>query len=97
MKVHTIKAALQTNQAEHAQIQRHAINFRGSAHDRAIAVRDMVLAKTPAERQQEQAEIARLAKFYADSAAPLTALIGASEVPIEFRLPAGRSYAARGC
>lgn len=31
--------------------QRYAINFRGSVHDRAIAVRDVVLARTDAELQ----------------------------------------------
>ncbi|WP_418138507.1 MCP four helix bundle domain-containing protein [Marinomonas sp. RS-M-Aa-14] len=33
--------------------QRYAINFRGSVHDRAIAVRDVVLASDPARLNQE--------------------------------------------
>ena len=33
--------------------QRYAINFRGSVHDRAISVRDVVLLSDKAEIQQE--------------------------------------------
>jgi methyl-accepting chemotaxis protein len=44
VKVQTIKTALHANSTEHALIQRYAINFRGSAHDRAIAVRDVALS-----------------------------------------------------
>jgi methyl-accepting chemotaxis protein len=47
-KVQTIDAALRVNSEQNALIQRYAINFRGSAHDRAIAVRDVVLAADPA-------------------------------------------------
>ncbi|MDP2008031.1 MAG: methyl-accepting chemotaxis protein [Rubrivivax sp.] len=76
-KVQTIDAELRINSEQNAQIQRHAINFRGSAHDRSIAIRDVVLATTPAARQREQAAIAELADFYARSAGPLEKLIGA--------------------
>jgi methyl-accepting chemotaxis protein len=48
--------------------QRYAINFRGSVHDRAIAARDVVLARTTEEVQPEVATIEELATFYADSA-----------------------------
>src|SRR3989338_436762 len=75
VKVHAINAALHANSEEHASIQRFAINFRGSAHDRAIAVRDVVLSDTPAERQKEVATIEALARFYAESATPLEALV----------------------
>ena len=51
VKVQAIEAALKMNSEQHALVQRHAINFRGSAHDRAIAIRDMVLAESAAERQ----------------------------------------------
>jgi hypothetical protein len=40
--------------------QRYAINFRGSVHDRAIAVRDVVLA---AEAGQSQATARRVGNF----------------------------------
>ncbi|WP_281262563.1 methyl-accepting chemotaxis protein [Aquabacterium olei] len=78
VKVQSIKRALQANSAEHSMIQRYAINFRGSAHDRAIAVRDVALSRTPEERNKELAAINRLAKFYADSAAPLEKLLATS-------------------
>lgn len=51
-KVERINGALQASSEEHVQVQRYAINFRGSAHDRSIAVRDVVLGNTPAERQK---------------------------------------------
>ena len=78
-KVRSIDEALQANSEEHTLIQRHAINFRGSAHDRAIAIRDMVLADSAAERAKERAAIDTLARFYAESAGPLERMIaGAS-------------------
>ena len=51
--------------------QRYAINFRGSVHDRAIALRDVVTAGSPAEVQAEIDLIDELAGKYSDSAAPL--------------------------
>ncbi|MEM6710863.1 MAG: methyl-accepting chemotaxis protein [Pseudomonadota bacterium] len=51
--------------------QRYAINFRGSVHDRAISVRDIVLTDTQAGIDKALAEIATLKAAYADSAAPL--------------------------
>ena len=75
VKVQAIESALEMNSQQHALVQRHAINFRGSAHDRAIAIRDMVLAETAAERQKEATAIADLSAFYAQSAAPLQQLV----------------------
>ena len=89
-KVLKIDEALTANSKEHTSIQRYAINFRGSAHDRAIAARDVVLAANQAERQSEIATIDRLARFYADSAKPMEALIGPSADAVELR----RLYAA---
>ena len=85
VKVDTINTALQANSAEHASIQRYAINFRGSAHDRAIAVRDVALSAAPAERAREVAAIDELARFYAQSAAPLERLIQTSPDAAELR------------
>ena len=76
-KVSIIDQDLIANSELNAPIQRYAINFRGSAHDRAIAARDVVLSATPADRQKEVATIARLAAFYAESAGPLEKLISA--------------------
>ena len=79
LKVHAIKTALQANSAEHSLIQRYAINFRGSAHDRAIAVRDVVLSQQEGDRSKEKAAIDSLAAFYATSAGPLESLLATSE------------------
>ncbi|WP_027995084.1 methyl-accepting chemotaxis protein [Simplicispira psychrophila] len=79
VKVQTIESALKMNSQQHALIQRHAINFRGSAHDRSIAIRDMVLATSAADRQKEATAIADLAAFYAQSAAPLQQLVERSQ------------------
>ncbi|MEU4560965.1 methyl-accepting chemotaxis protein [Actinoplanes sp. NPDC023936] len=46
--------------------QRYAINFRGSVHDRAIAVRDVVIATSTTELNNEVALIDELAATYAD-------------------------------
>ena len=79
-----IDGALTTNATQNAVIQRSAINFRGSAHDRSIAVRDVVLAPSEAARSKEVEAIARLADFYAKSAAQLdTVLQTASQLPPE--------------
>jgi methyl-accepting chemotaxis protein len=76
-KVSAIERALVSNTDIHAKIQRYAINFRGSAHDRSIAIRDVALAADPAARQREVATIQKLADFYAGSAGPLEKLLSA--------------------
>ncbi|WP_047128554.1 methyl-accepting chemotaxis protein [Xanthomonas arboricola] len=58
--------------------QRYAINFRGSVHDRAIALRDVVLLDDPAERHTAEQSIDKLAADYARSAKPLDDMIAAS-------------------
>ncbi len=85
LKVRTIETALLANSQEHTLIQRHAINFRGSAHDRAIAARDYVLAGSPEHRQKEAETIAALARFYAESAQPLAQMIGQSADAVELK------------
>ncbi|MGQ7298201.1 methyl-accepting chemotaxis protein [Quadrisphaera sp. KR29] len=54
--------------------QRYAINFRGSVHNRAIALRDVLLDPTEAEKQQDIALIASLAADYTDSEEKLDAM-----------------------
>jgi methyl-accepting chemotaxis protein len=76
-KVHTIDAALRANSEENLLVQRYAINFRGSAHNRSIAIRDVVLSPSAIERSKEEADINGLAEFYAQSSAPLERLVGA--------------------
>ncbi len=79
-----IDAALTANAAQNAVIQRAAINFRGSAHDRSIAVRDVVLAPDEGARKREIEAIDRLAAFYATSGQQLDKVLqGAGAVPPE--------------
>ena len=79
-----IDEALTANATQNAVIQRAAINFRGSAHERSIAVRDVVLAPTEEARKKEVEAIARLADFYAKSAAQLDDVLkSALQVPPE--------------
>ncbi|UZD65568.1 methyl-accepting chemotaxis protein [Marinobacter sp. AN1] len=62
--------------------QRHAINFRGSVHDRAIAIRDAVLVRNDADLQTHLQDVDRLKAFYQDSAVAMDRLfdeLGASE------------------
>ena len=77
VKVRTIDNALLANSNVHSAIQRYAINFRGSAHDRSIAIRDVVLSGSAADRAREVAAIKELADFYSAAAGPLEKMIGA--------------------
>lgn len=65
--------------------QRHAINFRGSVHDRAIAIRDVVLFEDQASVDASIREIRRLEEFYAQSATPLDNQIAAASSAEEER------------
>ena len=67
--------------------QRYAINFRGSVHDRAIALRDVVLREPLAEVAKVEDAILALGKKYADSAQKLDALMASGTVdPEEVRI-----------
>ncbi|GGD68143.1 methyl-accepting chemotaxis protein [Lacimicrobium alkaliphilum] len=66
--------------------QRHAINFRGSVHDRAIAIRDLVMARDQRETQQAEQDIRRLEVFYRDSAGLLDKLMDAGSDNVERRI-----------
>jgi len=57
--------------------QRYAINFRGSVHDRSIAVRDVVLAASADAAKPKFDLIHKLDDNYQKSAAPLDALFAA--------------------
>jgi len=54
--------------------QRYAINFRGSVHDRAIAIRDVVLIDDAMMRESVLQTIGELESFYQESALPLDEL-----------------------
>ncbi|WP_291299064.1 methyl-accepting chemotaxis protein [Elioraea sp.] len=74
-RVNEISASLATMNDINSVKQRYAINFRGSVHDRAISLRDVVLVTAAPERSASLAEIDRLAAFYADSATRLDAMM----------------------
>jgi methyl-accepting chemotaxis protein len=57
--------------------QRYAINFRGSVHDRSIAVRDVVLSASPEATRPIVDLIHKLDDNYQKSAQPLDALFAA--------------------
>ncbi len=54
--------------------QRQTINFRGSVHDRAISIRDLVLAPDLASAKKHQQDIVRLNEFYQQAANTLQQL-----------------------
>ncbi|MCQ4308521.1 methyl-accepting chemotaxis protein [Pseudomonas stutzeri] len=67
--------------------QRYAIDFRGSVHDRAIAIRDAVLVESDNELRTHLNEIERLKAFYKDAAMAMDALFAAGVAdPDELRL-----------
>jgi len=77
-RVHLIENDLHTINDVNAVKQRLAINFRGSVHDRAIALRDVVLSDDARARTEATRQIDRLAHDYAAAATPLSAMIAAS-------------------
>lgn len=66
-KVNFIDHTLAVITDENSVKQRYAINFRGSVHDRAIAIRDVALAQTPGQVDSFEREIDELASFYRES------------------------------
>lgn len=65
--VNYIDRTLQEITEVNALKQRYAINFRGSVHDRAIDIRDVVLARNGEEIQALKKNINKLAGFYQES------------------------------
>ncbi|PBP95971.1 methyl-accepting chemotaxis protein [Pseudomonas congelans] len=68
-----------------AKVQRYAINFRGSVHNRAIALRDAVLVNNDQDLALHLAEMTRLEKDYVDSAVPMEQLFTKPNVTAEER------------
>lgn len=64
-----------SSSADASAMQRFAINFRGSVHDRAISIRDAVITENNSELRSHLAEIERLKAFYAESDAPMQAML----------------------
>ena len=58
-----------------AVLQRHAINYRGSVHDRAIAIRDVVLHEDARAQNGQVALIDELAQFYAENERAMDGLV----------------------
>jgi methyl-accepting chemotaxis protein len=58
--------------------QRYAINFRGSVHDRAIFLRDVVLVTDATELDEAVSTIEKLTEDYARSAGPLDAMLASA-------------------
>ncbi len=70
-RVGLMESAL-TDVSEDASVkQRYAINFRGSVHDRAIALRDAVLVRNDSGLATHLRDIERLDGLYQASAAPM--------------------------
>jgi methyl-accepting chemotaxis protein len=80
IRVADINSSLSTIGDLNSVKQRYAINFRGSVHDRAIALRDVTLVSTLEQVQAEVALIRKLAGNYAQSADPLDKMFTDSEV-----------------
>ncbi|MDP2285813.1 MAG: MCP four helix bundle domain-containing protein, partial [Pseudohongiella sp.] len=95
MTVMTVIGVINVNTVDHtladvnevdSRKQRFAINFRGSVHDRAISVRDAVLANTQSERAPHLDDIKRLEVFYADSARELDSIFANRDLVTETEL-----------
>lgn len=71
LQVNSISTGLTTIGDVNSVKQRYAINFRGSVHDRAIALRDVILVQTDTELNSVVAKISSLSADYDKSAAPL--------------------------
>jgi methyl-accepting chemotaxis protein len=76
-RVGTIDATLNRINDVNNVKQRHAINFRGSVHDRAIALRDVVLADDAAAARPALAQIDQLAANYEQAGVVLDAMFSA--------------------
>lgn len=69
------KSRLHTMNDINAKKQRYAINFRGSVHDRAISVRDVVLLDDEARLQVALDDIKRLEDFYNAASANMNEML----------------------
>jgi len=87
VEVNHINGNLQVTNEVNSVKQRFAINFRGSVHDRAIAIRDVVLADNAADREASVVLIETLAAAYAENEVKLDAMLAA---------PGGASQIERG-
>ena len=72
-RVNTIDTTLEEVVEVNSVKQRYAINFRGSVHDRAIAIRDIVLSTNAQSElfKKSLKDIKKLEEFYIKSAKPM--------------------------
>ncbi len=77
-KVDGISSGLETINSVNSVKQRYAINFRGSVHDRAILMRDILLLDDKAEIQATLDGIQQRVAAYATSAVALDAMMAAN-------------------
>lgn len=77
-RVNYIIDTLHTINDVNAQAQRYAINFRGSVHDRAIAIRDVVLSNSedPKVLQPLLEQISSLEAFYKEAEEAIRKMFG---------------------
>jgi methyl-accepting chemotaxis protein len=76
-QVNKVNSALSQINDVNSVKQRYAINFRGSVHDRAIALRDVALVNNASELQEAVNAIRKLEKDYEESAVLLDHLFAA--------------------
>jgi methyl-accepting chemotaxis protein len=81
IKVNAIDNSLQHISEVNNVKQRHAVNLRGSVHDRAIALRDVALV-SDGELAAVTAQIEKLDSDYQRSAQPLDGMIGDAKVKV---------------
>ncbi|SDT90654.1 methyl-accepting chemotaxis protein [Halopseudomonas salegens] len=84
-RVDFIDRTLQEVNQSASQKQRYAINFRGSVHDRAIAIRDVVLLNEPRGVRQQLQLIEQLAGFYQESGNALQEMLDRNSPSAEER------------
>lgn len=77
VRVQQVESLLGTINDVNAAKQRQAINFRGSVHDRAISVRDIVLASNAGQVDRHVQDIQKLSQAYAQAATALDAVFKA--------------------
>ncbi|RZO10765.1 methyl-accepting chemotaxis protein [Pseudomonas moorei] len=82
-RVSFIDGTLKEISDKSALVQRNAINFRGSVHNRAMAIRDTVLVTSEKAANTHLNEIAKLTKDYEESAQSMERLFSEKTVSTE--------------
>ncbi|NQD79590.1 methyl-accepting chemotaxis protein [Pseudomonas sp. CrR14] len=63
-----------------AKVQRYAIDFRGSVHNRAIAIRDAVLVNNQSDLERHLGEVSQLQHAYSEAASAMEELFQGAHV-----------------